>query len=91
MKWKCVNCIDYFGTIHVEYTNIHTHTHTHIYTHIKEGGSGENRMKNLVRVKLKILNQSQEGGPNPAVHGEPLQACLCVSVFLCVCLCSNQE
>lgn len=48
-------------------------------------------MKNLARVKLKLLNQSQEGGPNSAVHGEPLQLCLCGSVLMCVCLCFNQQ
>lgn len=48
-------------------------------------------MKNLARVKLKILNHSQEGGPNSAVHGESLQVCLCVSVLMCVCLCFNQQ
>ena len=61
---------------------------THTHTHIKEGGLGEDRMKNLVRVKLKILNQSQEGGPNPAVHGEPLQACVCVCLCFCVSVCA---
>ena len=64
----------------------------HIYFFfLKEGESGEDRMKNLARVKLKLLNQSQEGGPNSAVHGEPLQLCLCGSVLMCVCLCFNQQ
>ena len=62
MKWKCVNCIDYFGIIHIEYTNIY------IYIYIKKKGDQEKTEK--------ILNHSQEGGPNSAVHGESLQVCL---------------
>ena len=85
MKWKCVNCIDYFGIIHIEYTNIY------MYIYVIKKGNQEKTMKNLARVKLKILNHSQEGGPNSAVHGESLQVCLCVSVLMCVCLCFNQQ